>query len=583
MTDTPSEKKTYGDRYEIQRKIARGGMADVFLARDKLLDRPVALKVLFPELSTDQNFVERFRREAQNAAKLSHPNIVSVYDWGEDASTYFIVMEYVSGKSLSATLHEQGPMSPEKAAEVAAEVAAALSFAHKNDVVHRDVKPGNVLIDTRGAVKVADFGIARARNSTENLTQTGAVMGTATYFSPEQAQGLSVDQRSDVYSLGVVLYEMVSGKPPFQGENPVSIAYKHVSEQPKRLRELNDSISPDFESVVMQALSKSPGNRYQNADELKADLDRFRNGEPVHATQIAPTGTVRSHTPQRSMEDAYADSLRTIPSAPRAQRPDVKSSSPGPSHKGIAVPLMVFVSILAAIAIGAIVLFGGGFNRQVDHVNVPNVVGKKVQDAQDELAKKKLGTTVVKESNEQAENTVIAQDPGEGANVLSTQRITLTVSSGPAPSQLPDVTNLPIETAKKNLQKLGVTVVTTEVASDVFEKDRVIKQDPQSGESVKKGDRVTLTVSSGPQLIEVPNVEGYTLATAAETLSEAGLRTSFPSGVAQNSLVESSDPSPGTRVPKGTTITLSPRSSSTTTTTIIESGSGTTTTSTTTP
>src|SRR3954452_8003282 len=218
--------QVYSGRYELRRHVARGGMAEVYLAHDRLLDRPVALKVLFPELSVDRSFVERFRREAQAAANLSHPNIVSVYDWGEEEGTYFIVMEYVDGRTLSAMLREEGPLLPDRAAGIGADVAAALAFAHRNQVIHRDVKPGNVIITNDGLVKVTDFGIARAANSDENLTQTGAVMGTATYFSPEQAQGNKVDGRSDEYSLGVVLYEMVAGPPPFQGVNPMAIAYK---------------------------------------------------------------------------------------------------------------------------------------------------------------------------------------------------------------------------------------------------------------------------------------------------------------------------------------------------------------------
>ena len=226
----------FNGRYELHRRLGRGGMAEVYLARDQLLDRPVAVKVLFPALATDQGFVERFRREAQAAANLQHPNIVSVFDWGEANGTYFIVMEYVEGHTLAEMLRDEGRLHPDRAAEITADIAAALGFAHRNRVVHRDVKPGNVLITRDGGVKVADFGIARALSDStdQNLTKTGSVMGTATYFSPEQARGAAVDPRSDIYSLGCVLYEMTTGHPPFTGDSAVAIAYKHVQENPCR-------------------------------------------------------------------------------------------------------------------------------------------------------------------------------------------------------------------------------------------------------------------------------------------------------------------------------------------------------------
>src|SRR5487761_1299187 len=279
-SETPS---VYNGRYELINQIARGGMAEVYLAHDLLLDRPVALKVLFSELSSDSAFVARFRREAQAAANLSHPNIVPIFDWGEADATYFIVMEYVDGEALSSIIRTQAPLAGAQAASIASDIAKALAYAHRHGVVHRDVKPGNVLISADGQVKVTDFGIARATGADEQVTQTGLVMGTATYFSPEQAQGLEVDGRSDIYSLGVVLYEMVTGRAPFTGETPVAIAYQHVREQPAAPRSINPAIPSALEAIILQAMAKLPAERFRSADEMRADLDRFVRGQTVLA------------------------------------------------------------------------------------------------------------------------------------------------------------------------------------------------------------------------------------------------------------------------------------------------------------
>src|SRR4051812_6078584 len=286
----------YADRYEIVREIARGGMANVYLAHDRKLDRAVALKVLPAELSRDSTFVERFRLEAQSAASLNDPTIVAVYDWGQEQETSFIVMEYVEGRTLRDVISE-GPMEPVAAAQVASEIAKALAAAHRAGVVHRDIKPGNVLITTNDEVKVADFGIARANGAGDGLTRTGAVMGTATYFSPEQAQGLAVDARSDIYSLGVVLYEMLTGSVPFAGDSPVSVAYLHVREPVVPPSQRRPDLPPALEAIVLTCLAKDPAGRYQSADQLRTDLMRFTRGQaPVGGPATAAVGAAGDRT-----------------------------------------------------------------------------------------------------------------------------------------------------------------------------------------------------------------------------------------------------------------------------------------------
>ncbi|MFI5053122.1 MAG: protein kinase, partial [Acidimicrobiia bacterium] len=293
----PPDLRVFANRYELGVEIGRGGMADVFLAHDRLLDRRVAVKVLSPAFSSDPTNVERFRREAQSAAGLNHPNIVAVYDWGEENGTYFIVMEYVPGQTLSNLIQSYGRLSPTEAVPIGAEIADALAFAHAHGVVHRDVKPGNVLVTPDGQVKVADFGIARAASG-DGLTKTGAVLGTATYFSPEQAQGFALDGRSDVYALGVVLYEMLVGAPPFVAASPVSVAYMHVREQPAPPSSIVAGLPGALDRIVLTAMAKDVTQRYQSANDLRADLLRFERGRPLAggpATAI-PVATMAAAT-----------------------------------------------------------------------------------------------------------------------------------------------------------------------------------------------------------------------------------------------------------------------------------------------
>jgi eukaryotic-like serine/threonine-protein kinase len=337
------------DRYEVGRLLGAGGMAEVFEGRDRLLARRVAIKVLQAQFARDPSFLIRFKREAQAAASLSHPNIVGVYDTGTEDGTHFIVMEYVEGRTLKDVIRAEGPLYPERAAEVCADVCSALIAAHARGLIHRDIKPGNVMLTPEGKVKVMDFGIARATTS-ETITQTAAVVGTAQYISPEQAQGQTVDYRSDLYSVGCCLYEMLTGTVPFTGATPVAIAYRHVREDPTPPRMLNPDVPAPLEAITLKAMSKLPDNRYQTAAEMHDDLERFRNGQPVHATPLMDAAAATQAIPRDGGADQTA-MLGTVP-ADRAAR----YAEPEEEERRTSVGWIV-VSLLALVVVGLAAFF----------------------------------------------------------------------------------------------------------------------------------------------------------------------------------------------------------------------------------
>ncbi len=559
------EQRVFNGRYELHRRIARGGMADVFLARDSLLDRPVAVKVLFPEFATDPTFVQRFRREAQAAANLSHPNIVSVYDWGEEGGTYFIVMEYVEGRSLAQTLKDEGRLHPDRAADITADVAAALGFAHRNGVIHRDVKPGNVIISPTGQVKVADFGIARAVSTQENLTQTGTVMGTATYFSPEQARGESVDPRSDVYSLGVVLYEMLTGRPPFAGDSPVAVAYKHVQEPARPPRAVNPDIPVGLEAVVLRAMAKDTAERYASAEDLRADLRRFREGNQVQAATVVvpPVDDGRTRA-VGAVPGSDWGATRAVPIGEGTtilrERDDRYDQAP--SRRPNTAFIVVLVTLLAVLA-GLLLLLatnlGGGGGS--DQVTVPNVINMKQADAERLLRDQDLVPQVTQEQNNGVEpGVVFAQNPVAETKLKKGAEIALTVSAEAPPVAVPRLTSPSLTEleARGRLETANLVGDFRVQESSEVAKGRVISQDPPAGTMVAPESTVVVLISGGPPTVAVPSVVGQDQGSATNVLSGAGFRPQVRQQPAEQpaGTVIATEPPAGSQADKGSTVTI---------------------------
>src|SRR6266576_3105808 len=554
----------FDGRYKIVRKLGAGGMADVYLAEDQELGRRVAIKILNDRHAADDQFIERFRREAKNAAGLSHPNIVSIYDRGEAEGTYYIAMEFLDGRSLKELIVGRGPAPIKISIEYARQILAAIGFAHRHGIVHRDIKPPNVLVGPEGRLKVTDFGIARSGAS--QMTEVGSIIGTAQYLSPEQARGAPVDQTSDLYSVGIVLFELLTGQVPFTGDTPLEIAMKHLSEPPKPPSELRPEVPHDLDLVVLRALAKSPSDRYHDAEEMDADLERVLQGLPVGDDTAAAATAVLAGA--GAMAAAPTSVIARPPSATPPGRAAPPGATPPAGYYGYEGPprrrrpIWPWVlSVLLLIAAGGAAWFA--YTKIQDQLNsskpvpVPNVIDLNVQLAKNKLIdhgfvpreKLSFDDTVPK-------GVVFDQCPHPGTKVKKGSKVQINVSSGPQPVPVPNVVGQPFDQASATLQNAGFGVKRTDVESDQ-PADTVVSQSPSSA---APGATITLSVSKGPKQSTVPDVTGEDETSAKDELKAAGFKVQVQhqdvTDPSQNGIVISQTPDGGTQADHGSTVTI---------------------------
>ncbi|HZP73980.1 MAG TPA: Stk1 family PASTA domain-containing Ser/Thr kinase [Gaiellaceae bacterium] len=551
--------RVFDRRYVIRRKLGSGGMADVYLAEDQELGRPVALKLLDDRHSADEQFVERFRREAQSAAGLNHPSIVSIFDRGYAEGTYYIAMEYLDGRTLKELLVKNGPTPVPIAIDYARQILGALAFAHRNGIVHRDIKPHNIVVGGDGRLKVTDFGIARS--GTSQMTEAGSIVGTAQYLSPEQARGAPVDPRSDLYSLGIVLYEMLTGKVPFTGDTPVEIAMKHLSQVPDPPSKLRPNVPHDLDAIVMRALAKDPEQRYASAEEMDADLARVARGVSVsRETEEAMTQVLAGAGISSAQTMVQRPRSVVAPPAPPAYRPPTPYYDYEDSPRGRSIwPWLLALGLIVAGGIGGWFLYSkiqNQLNRNTP-VAVPNVQLLQKDLAARQIRQAGLVPTIVYGTSDTVQKGyVISEDP-TGKQVKGST-ITLVVSKGKPQVQVPSVVNDDLQTALNQLASAGLQWKITRIYSG-SQTDTITAQQPHAGDTVVKGTVVHINVSKGVKPVPVPDVRNEPYANAKSMLEGLGFvvtRNDVASDQPQGVVVQE-DPSPGSPEPRGTTVTLS--------------------------
>ncbi|WP_084962669.1 Stk1 family PASTA domain-containing Ser/Thr kinase [Thermoactinospora rubra] len=567
-----TQPRLLGGRYELDGVVGRGGMAEVYRARDIRLDRIVAIKTLRSDLARDQTFQARFRREAQSAASLNHPAVVAVYDTGEDVTdgtpVPYIVMEYVDGRTLRDILRQDRRLLPERAMELVDGILRALDYSHRGGIVHRDIKPANVMITRSGDVKVMDFGIARAMaDSAATMTQTAQVIGTAQYLSPEQARGERVDARSDIYSTGCVLYELLTGQPPFTGDSPVAIAYQHVREEPIPPSQIDPEIPKWADAIVLKAMAKDPAHRYQSAAEMRADIQRALSGMPVDAQTMAmaTSGTRMMTSPTQA-----GPATQRTGAIPPYEYGDAETGrvgrrrAAGGGGGGAKVAKTLAWIVIPLLIIGAFIFAGyklftsDGGGQQTTTLTVPSVANLEVEAAKAELRALGLEPKVTEEYNDEVDaGKVIKTDPAEGAKVNKGDTVTLFVSKGVEKVAVPG--GLVGKTPQEAMDILAAAGLKGQVQqkNSSREQGKVFDTDPKAGADVNKGDTVTLFVPR--ERVPVPDVQNLDQKDAVKQLKDAGFKVKVveqPSDQILQGTVISQNPPPETMLLPGTTVTI---------------------------